>query len=134
MTTALKDRESGPGQTNGASPSKEIAPIDRSLVAEASSAHSRINIPFNLENWKHLSADVVEELMWFHQWLLDNKLDWKEAEAAIGYDRSSIFKILKGFDRDNEAKNAKSQWKPNWSRIVTAIKKYRWQQKKSAAH
>jgi DNA transposition AAA+ family ATPase len=115
-------------ETNGAKPSTELAPpIDRSLQAEASSAHSRINIPLNLTNWRALPNDVAEELLWFHQWILDNNLTWDEAADAIGYDRSYVFKILKGY---GDAQN----WRPNWKRIIEAIRKYRWQQKKTQQH
>lgn len=70
--------------------------IDRSLQAEASSAHSRINIPLNLNNWKDQPQDVQQELMWLHQWILDNDVSWTDAEEALGRDKSTIFRILKG--------------------------------------
>ncbi|MFL6416127.1 MAG: AAA family ATPase [Bryobacteraceae bacterium] len=111
-------------KTNGATPGKEFAPIDRTLAAEASSAHSRINLPLNLHNWKHLPPETQDQLLWFHQWILDNDLDWKAATAAIGYEKSSVYKILKGFDRESDS------WKPNWPNITEAIKRYRRQQRK----
>lgn len=97
MTTAIKDRQSGTGQTNGAKPDQELAPpVDRSLAAEASSAHSRINIPFNLDNWKDFSDEVREELMWFHQWILNEHVSYKDAQQAIGYSNTVIYRVLKG--------------------------------------
>lgn len=90
MTTTLT-------KTNGAKPGQELAPIDKSLAAEASSAHSRINIPINLENWKALSPEVSVELLWFHQWVMDNNVGYKEAEEALGYDKTTIYRVLKGF-------------------------------------
>ena len=70
--------------------------VSVSLAAEASSAHSRINIPLNLDNWRQLPAEVQAELLWFHQHLLDRRMTQKEAVDAIDYDWSSIFRVLKG--------------------------------------
>ena len=74
----------------------ELIKIDKSLQAEASSAHSRITVPLNLANWKHLSEETQNELCWFHQHLLDTGKNWEESAAAIRYDRTTVFKILKG--------------------------------------
>jgi hypothetical protein len=78
------------------------SPIDASAIAEAASAHARINVPLNLENWEHLPAETQEALMWFHQHLLDEGLGWEEAASALGYaseDKDAaktIFAALKG--------------------------------------
>jgi DNA transposition AAA+ family ATPase len=85
----------------------------KSEAAEASSAHSRINVPLNLDNWKDLPEDAQEELLWFHQHLLDNRLDWDAAAEATGYDRSTIFRWLKG------------TYEGSWGNAVKAIKGYR---------
>jgi DNA transposition AAA+ family ATPase len=82
-------------------------------AAEASSAHSRINIAFNVDNWSQLEPDVQAALMWFHQHLLDEKLDWTQASAALGYDRSTLFRVLKG------------TYEGSWGNIVKAIASYR---------
>ena len=100
----------------------EIPQIDRSLAAEASSAHSRINIPINLGNWKTWPTEVQNELTWFHQYLLDKQMGWQEAEQALGYDRSTVFKILKG------------TYDGNLGNVVTRIQKYRWRLRKTAQH
>jgi DNA transposition AAA+ family ATPase len=97
----------------GGSPVTDLPPIDRSLAAEASSAHSRINIPFNLDNWKELSAEIQSELMWFHQWILDNDIGWKEAQEAVGYDSSTIFKVLKGV------------YEGSWANVIKRVKSFR---------
>ncbi len=110
-----------PEKENGAKPGKELAPLsqdanpasDKSLAAEASSAHSRINIPLNLENWKALPEETRGELLWFHQWILDNKVGWDEAATTVRYDRSTIFRVLKG------------TYEGSWPKIVTAIRAYR---------
>jgi hypothetical protein len=70
---------------------------DRSLAAEASSAHSRINIPFNLDNWKEFSDEVREELMWFHQWILEREHQLQGREAG---DRLLADGDLPGAERD----------------------------------
>lgn len=88
-------------------------PVTRSEAAEASSAHSRINIPLNLNNWKDLPADQVEQLQWFHQFILAEGKSWEQTENAIGYDKSTIFRILKG------------TYEGSWKNIAAAIKKYR---------
>jgi DNA transposition AAA+ family ATPase len=84
-----------------------------SQQAEASSAHARINIPLNLENWKSLAPDVQAELLWFHQHLLDEGLDWKSACEALGYDRSVLFRVLKG------------TYEGSWKNVVSAVLSYR---------
>ncbi len=81
--------------------------------ATASSAHSRINIPLNLENWKHLPEEIVADLLWFHQYLLDAKKTWQEGIEAINYDRSTLFRVLKG------------SYEGNWRNITTAIQSYK---------
>jgi hypothetical protein len=112
MTTLLKER-------NGAT---DLAPIDRSVVAEASSAHSRINITLNLDNWKHLPEEIRSELLWFHQYLLDHNIGYNDAERAIGYDKSTIYRVLKGI------------YDGKYENVVKAIQKYRWQQNRSSQH
>jgi DNA transposition AAA+ family ATPase len=72
------------------------ADSSKSAAAEASSAHSRVNIPLNLKNWSHLPDNVAEQLLWFHQHILDEDLSWRDATEAIGYDRSVVFRVLKG--------------------------------------
>jgi DNA transposition AAA+ family ATPase len=101
------------GDPNNANNGGNIVPIDKSIVAEASSAHARINIPLNLENWKGLPAEISNELLWFHQFVLDQKLDWKEAASALGYDRSTVFRALKG------------TYEGAWPKIVDAIRSFR---------
>jgi DNA transposition AAA+ family ATPase len=64
--------------------------------AAASSAHARLNIPLNLQNWKALSDDVQQELAWFHQHALDTGMTLKQCAIALNYDYSVIFRALKG--------------------------------------
>ncbi len=81
---------------------------DPSAQAAASSAHARINVPINLDNWRRLPEAVTSRLMWLHQYVLDEKIGWAEAAEALGYDdkaegQSAIYNALKGiYDGDWE--------------------------------
>ena len=81
--------------------------------AMASSAHSRINIPLNLRNWNHLSNDVQTSLLWFHQHILDQYMSYDEACESLGYERSVIFKILKGI------------YQGSWENVCKSIARYK---------
>ena len=60
-------------------------PVSKSEQASTSSAKSRINVPLNLENWKHLEDDDLREhLAWLHQHLLNEDINWDGAAAALG--------------------------------------------------
>jgi len=94
---------------------RDLAPVavTRSEAAEASSAHARINIPLNLENWRHLGDETREALLWYHQHLLDAKISLRDAGSALNYDESTVFRVLKG------------TYEGNWDNIVKAIRSYR---------
>ena len=93
---------------------RSAVPIEKSLQAEASSANARINIPLNLNNWKDRPPAEQQELMWFHQHLLDEHLGWDAACKALGYDRTTIYRLLKGlYEADS------------WHKPVSAIRSYR---------
>jgi DNA transposition AAA+ family ATPase len=70
--------------------------VDSSTKAEASSAHSRFNIPLNLNNWKALPEEISQALLWYHQYGLDHGLTRKDMAEAVGYDWSTVFKCLYG--------------------------------------
>jgi DNA transposition AAA+ family ATPase len=96
------------------SAARETAPpVTVSEAAEASSAHSRVNVPINLANWKDLPEDVQALLMWFHQHVLDEGLNFTEAGQALGYDKSTVFRVLKG------------TYEGSWKKIAEAISSYR---------
>jgi len=82
-------------------------------AAAAASAHSRINIPLNLQNWKHLPGTIQSDLLWFHQHLLDQQIGWQEVKATIGYDQSTVFKVLKG------------TYEGSWPNVAKAIRSYK---------
>lgn len=84
-----------PSETTGA------PPIGRAAHAEAATAHARINMPLNLDNWRHLDQAVADRLLWFHQHLLDEGMGWEAAGQALGYEepqeaQRAIFAALKG--------------------------------------
>lgn len=67
----------------------------------------------NVENWRQLPEDVQRELTWFHQHALDAKLTWPACVEALDYDRSTIFRVLRG------------SYAGNWANVVAKIKSYR---------
>lgn len=87
--------------------------VSRSESALASSAHSRINIPFNLNSWRDLPHEITEELAWFHQHALEENLDWKAVTAALNYSQTVIFRVLKG------------TYEGSLDKVVDSIKSYR---------
>jgi DNA transposition AAA+ family ATPase len=89
------------------------AEISKAEQAAASSAHSRLNIPLNLDNWKALPPELVNDLTWFHQHCLDESLTMKEAGQALNYDNSTIFRVLKG------------TYEGSWPNVQRAIVSYR---------
>jgi len=102
-------------------PDTDTAATTATLVsqeARASSAHARINIPLNLDNWRALAPDIQADLLWLHQWLLDNKLSWKDSEEALSYDRSTIFRVLKG------------TYEGSWAKVCESIRSFRRLQEK----
>ncbi len=94
-------------------PPRQSEPISASESAAASSAHARVNIPLNLENWKALPEDLQQQLLWFHQHCLDSRLSLKEAGEALDYDQSTIFRVLKG------------TYEGSWKNVSAAIHSYR---------
>ena len=88
-------------------------PVNRKDQAKASSAHSAINIPLNLESWRALPEELQDALTWYHQHLIDDKIGWDDAKNTIGYDRSTVFRILKG------------TYEGNWDNVLERIKEYR---------
>ena len=90
-----------------------VATVSKSMAAEASSAHARINIPLNLANWESLPEEVREDLLWFHQHILDKHLSYKEAQEALNYDETTVFRILKG------------TYEGSWKNVCAAIAGYK---------
>lgn len=85
----------------------------KSAEAEASSAHSAVNIPINVENWSKLDQPVQDELLWYHQHLLNEKIGWGDIKKTIGYDRSTVYRVLKG------------TYEGSYENIVERIREYR---------
>lgn len=89
------------------------APVSKSESALASSAHSRINVPFNLGNWRDLADDIQTDLAWFHQHALEEGLNWKQCEAALSYSQTTVFRALKG------------TYEGDWKKVCSNIRSYR---------
>lgn len=65
-------------------------------TANGEAAQNQINIPIELNNWRDLPEGQQKRLLWFHQHVLNNHLRFRDAKDAIGYDETTIFKVLKG--------------------------------------
>jgi DNA transposition AAA+ family ATPase len=89
------------------------SPVGKSELAKASSSKSRINIPFNLNNWKGLDEETVEQLAWFHQHALESDLSWKQCEQALNYSQTTVFRALKG------------EYGGDLAKVIAAIRSYR---------
>jgi DNA transposition AAA+ family ATPase len=99
--------------TTTTTPALHASGVDRSTQAEAQSAHSRINIPLNLDNWRHLPEPQQELLLWFHQYCLDTKLTRDDAAEALNYDFTTVFRVLKG------------TYEGNWDNVCDRIRSYK---------
>lgn len=70
--------------------------VTKSELAKASSAGNRVNIPLNLHNWRQYPEETHGLLLWFHQHVIDQSLTLDEAGKAIQYDKTTVFRVLKG--------------------------------------
>ncbi len=70
--------------------------ITKSDEAKASSNNARINIPLNLHNWNGYPEEARGLLLWFHQHVLDEGMTLDQAGEAIQYDKSTVYRVLKG--------------------------------------
>jgi DNA transposition AAA+ family ATPase len=84
-----------------------------SEAAKASSNNARINIPLNMDNWRHLDERTQQSLLWFHQHCLDERLSMAEAGEAIGYTTTTIYRSLHG------------TYEGNMANVISAIEGYR---------
>ncbi len=87
--------------------------IDASTRAEASSAHARINVPINVNNWDKVPQKFHDDLLWFHQHILDEGLSWTEVEKTVNYASNTIFKFLKGISEGS------------YDNFIASIRQYR---------
>lgn len=83
-------------------------PVNRQLQAEAS-----INVPINLDNWRKLPPEHAEDLLWYHQHLLSAHVSWKDIKNTLGYDRTTVFRVLKG------------TYEGSWENVIERIRDYR---------
>jgi DNA transposition AAA+ family ATPase len=105
MTTEIKLTDPRPTATD--------QPDSSPGASAGESKDHRINIPLNLANWKHLPESVRELLLWFHQFVIDHSLSFKDAGTAIGYDNSVVWRVLKG------------EYNGNYENVCSAISKFR---------
>jgi DNA transposition AAA+ family ATPase len=82
--------------------------IDRALQNTGNSAHSRINLPLSLHNWKDVDEKFHDDLLWFHQHLLDQGMNWDEAGEAVNYSRNSVYQFLRGMSQGSYENFCKS--------------------------
>ncbi|MEM8550196.1 MAG: ATP-binding protein [Verrucomicrobiota bacterium] len=75
---------------------KTDLPVSDKDQKKAASAHAGINIPLNVKCWESLEPEIQDQLIWFHQHIIDKNLSWKQIEAEVGYDSSTLFRVLKG--------------------------------------
>ena len=71
-------------------------PITKSDEARANSLVAKINIPLNLNNFKAYPPETHGLLMWFHQHALDQGFTMDEAGKAIQYDKTTVYRVLRG--------------------------------------
>lgn len=83
------------------------------LHASPGAAPARVNLPLNLANYEGLESAVVDQLVWFHQYTLDHAMSLQAAGEAIGYDASTVSRMMKG------------TYEGNWTNISDAIASYR---------
>lgn len=72
------------------------APVSTSEANRIASSKSRISIPLNLNNWKNLPEDLVNELIWFHQHALEHNMSLEDCAKAINYSGTTVYRVLKG--------------------------------------
>lgn len=80
----------------------------------------RIAIPLNLTVWRDLPEEYQQQLAWFHQSALNDDLDWEEVAQTIDYDKTTVFRVLKG------------TYEGSWEKIIAAIRSYRKLREKKA--
>lgn len=85
----------------------------RAEQSAATAAHARLNIPLNLDNWRSLPEETTAHLLWFHQYALDEGMSLPDCAEALGYDGSTVFRVLKG------------TYEGSWKNICSAIASYR---------
>jgi len=72
------------------------AGIDPSELGQINAANTGIAIPMNLANWKHLPQEQQDLLAWLHQIAITEGMGWTELAAAVNYDKTTMFRVLKG--------------------------------------
>jgi len=90
-----------------------------SETAKANREQAGVDLAFNLQNWKNIidnkqiSESDLNELAWLHQYALENNINREQLGNALGYDKTVVFRILKG------------TYEGNWKNVIGEIVKYR---------
>lgn len=71
------------------------APVTKAKEPKTDSL-GRINRPLNVNVWRDLPEEHQALLTWFHQHCLDQAMNWDQAAEALGYDRSTVYRVLSG--------------------------------------
>ena len=80
----------------------------------------------DLTRWKHLDADIQDQLVWFHAYATEERLTKKQCEDGLAYDWNTIYRVFKAGDYagsyENFAKKIISYRKlvENQGRVTTA--------------
>lgn len=74
---------------------------------------ARISIPLDLNNWRNYPEESHGLLMWFHQHALDQGFTLDEAGKAIQYDKSTVYRVLRGI------------YEGSIEKVVSAIESYK---------
>jgi DNA transposition AAA+ family ATPase len=91
---------------------RETSPTSPEEESEETSRLA-LNIPIDKDNWKNLPGDIQQELFWFHQFVLEEKLSRREAGTKINYDGGTVSKVLDG------------SYEGSWDKIAKAIRSFR---------
>lgn len=74
---------------------------------------ARLNVQLDPSVWSDLPEATQADLLWFHGYAIAQNFTWDEASEALGYDRSTVFRVLKG------------EYAGSWDNVVRAIRSYK---------
>jgi DNA transposition AAA+ family ATPase len=93
--------------------------ISLSEIGRAAGAQNTVGVALNVNVWSPLvragkiTSEDVDELVWLHQFATEENRSRKEIGEAIGYDETTVFRILKG------------TYEGSWVNVIAPIRKYR---------
>jgi DNA transposition AAA+ family ATPase len=81
-----------------ATPPEADEPVDtgtpQPIATDLASQHNQIAI--NLDATRHLPQDQQDEIIWFHQHMIDSRIGCAAAGQLINYDASVVSRVLRG--------------------------------------